>query len=276
MIRTPAVAGQFYPSSESELGSIIDEFMSSAQVEEGIAKKAVSYVAPHAGYMYSGRTAAFTYKALSLREGLEDIDTFVIVGPNHTGLGYPVSISGMNWETPLGAVENDLELAFAISEESDYITIDDEAHRLEHSVEVQLPFLQKVIKTPRCCFICMGDQSIKSSEMLGGSIEVAARKLDRNITVIASSDFNHYESAGVAKSKDMPAIKELVKLNYKGFDGKIKKLGDSACGHGPIAVSTILGKGCGAKEGHLLRYSNSGDVTGDYASVVAYSSIMFA
>ncbi|MCL4365443.1 AmmeMemoRadiSam system protein B [Candidatus Marsarchaeota archaeon] len=276
MIRTPAVAGQFYPSSESRLGGIIDEFMSLASVEGEVAKKAVSYVAPHAGYRYSGQTAAFTYKALSLMDNLVDIDTFVIVGPNHTGLGYPVSVSGMNWETPLGKVENDLDLAFAISEESDHITIDDEAHRLEHSIEVQLPFLQKVVKTPKCCFVCMGDQSVKSAEILGRSIGGAAKRLNRNITVIASSDFNHYESAVTAKSKDMPAIKELIKLNYKEFDGKIRKLGDSACGHGPVAVSAIFGKECGAKEGHLLRYSNSGDITGDYASVVAYSSIIFA
>ncbi len=276
MIRTPAVAGQFYPSGESGLNRIIDELMKSADVDENTVKNAASYVAPHAGYQYSGLVAAYTYKALSLKAGLKEIETFVVIGPNHTGLGYPISISDLDWETPLGVVENDLDLAFAISEESDYITRDDEAHRLEHSIEVQLPFLQKVVDKPRCCFICMGDQSMKSAKIVAKAVEGAAKKIRRNITVIASSDFNHYESAETAKKKDMPAINALKRLDYRKFDGKIAELGDSACGHGPIAVSAMFGKKKGAESGRLLKYSNSGDVTGDYGSVVAYASIVFA
>jgi len=276
MIRTTAVSGQFYPSSESKLNGIIDEFMKDANIDKETAKNASSYVAPHAGYQYSGLTAAFAYKALSLRSGLEDIDPFVIFGPTHTGQGYPISVSDLDWETPLGAVENDLDLSFAITEESNYITRDNEAHRLEHSVEVQLPFLQKVIGKPRCCFICMGDQSIKSAGIVAKAVEDAAKKLRRNITVIASSDFNHYESAEVAKKKDMPAINALKRLDYRKFDSRIAELGDSACGHGPITVSAMFGKKNGAKSGHLLKYSNSGDVTGDYGSVVAYASMVFA
>ena len=196
-------------------------------------------------------------------------------GPNHTGFGYPISISAANWNTPFGVVGNDLDLSNEMALQSDKITIDEEANRMEHSIEVQLPFLQSVVKRPRCCFVCMGNQSLDYCRILSSAILKGAKTLGRNIVVIASSDFNHYESADIAKSKDMPAIEELESLRFEQFHKKIEELDDSACGYGPITVSAMFARSSGAESGILLRYSNSGDVTGDYDSVVAYSSMAF-
>lgn len=275
MDREPAVAGQFYVSDKAKLASAVDKYLENVKLHKNEVEGALSYVAPHAGYDYSGQVEAFTYKAISMKKNLESMDTFVIVGPNHTGFGYPTSISARNWKTPLGTVENDIELSTEIASSSGMFTIDESAHRFEHSIEVQLPFLQKTVKDPRCCFICMGDQSFEYSRLLASAIARGAEKLGRKITVIASSDFNHYESAKVAESKDMPAIEALKKLDFPEFNRRIKELDDSACGYGPITVSGMFAKGAGAQSGTLLKYANSGDITKDYKSVVAYSSIVF-
>ncbi|MHB1830206.1 MAG: AmmeMemoRadiSam system protein B [Candidatus Micrarchaeaceae archaeon] len=276
MLRKPAFAGSFYPSDRSELSVMIDGFMESADVDSAIAKRAVSYVVPHAGYAYSGKVAAFTYRAISMKEGLEEIDAIVVIGPNHTGLGFPISVSGSDWKTPLGIVRNDRELALGIANQSEYITIDEEAHSLEHSIEVQLPFIQRIIDEPRCCFICMGDQSIGSGKIICDAIQNAPAALGRKIAVIASSDFDHYESAAIAKKKDMKAARFLKRLDPDGFRRSIEKSDDSACGYGPITVSAMFARERGAKAGYLLKYSNSGEASGNYKSVVAYSSMAFA
>ncbi len=276
MLRKPAFAGSFYPSDRSELSEMIDGFIESADVDVSVARTSVSYVAPHAGYKYSGKVAAFAYKAMAMREDLEGLDTVVVIGPNHTGLGAPISVSGSEWETPLGVVRNDRELALGIARQSGHIAIEEEAHSLEHSIEVQLPFIQKVIDGPRCCFVCMGDQSTGSCRIIFNSIRNAAAELGRRITVIASSDFSHYEPADISERKDMDAIGFLKRLEIEGFRRSMVDSGDSACGYGPITVSAMFAREMGAGAGHLLKYSNSGDTTGNYKSVVAYSSIAFS
>ena len=275
MRREPAAANAFYTKEKTELVEQVDRFLSNVRLTDKSIKNAVSYVAPHAGYKYSGQVAAFAYKALSMKKDLNSIDSFVIVGPNHTGLGYPISVSATDWDTPVGLVKNDLELSKEIARQSDRITVDEDAHRLEHSVEVQLPFLQQVMKTPRCCFVCMGDQSLDYCKTLSSAVLKGAKTLGRKVVVIASSDFNHYESAKIAEQKDISAINELKDLKFEQFHRKIEELEDSACGYGPITVSAMFAKEMGAKSGILLRYSNSGEITGDYRSVVAYSSIAF-
>ncbi len=273
--RAPAVAGKFYPEGRKRLSSSIDGFLAKARFEGKNVQDAISYVAPHAGYAYSGIVEAFTYKALSMKKDLGEIDTFVFVGPNHTGLGFPVSISGCEWRTPLGVVSNDKDFANGIASQSDLFEMDESAHRLEHSIEVQLPFLQRIVKKPRCCFVCMGNQSLGYCERLCNAIIKSAEEMERNITVIASSDFDHYEPAEVAEKKDMHAIEALSRLDFEEFHKRIEKSGDSACGYGPITVSGMFAKRHGAMRAAMLKYANSGDVTKDYKSVVAYSSIVF-
>ena len=273
MNRSPAVAGTFYPKNKDVLKRDVGRFISETKVGDEISS-AVSYVAPHAGYKYSGAVAGFTYKALGMNGALGRVDTFVIIGPNHTGMGYPVSISGVDWDMPFGIVKNDIELSGEIAS-NDGMAIDEDAHTMEHSIEVQLPFLQEVVSSPQCCFICMGDQSIEYCRMLESAISKSAKRLGRRIIIIASSDMNHYESAEEARKKDLAALDEIAALRPEKFHESIIRSGDSACGFGPIAVSAMFAKGNGAKSGRILKYSNSGDITGDYESVVAYPSIAF-
>ena len=240
-MRNEAVAGSFYPAAPSKLRSMIASMLDRAVADDDAARA---------------------------------VDTFIVVGPNHTGYGMPISVSADDWKTPLGVVKNDTELSSMLAEH-DGISIDETAHALEHSVEVQLPFLQSVVSRPRCVFVCMGDQSIASSELLAGAIIDASNKLSRKVLVIASSDFNHYESAEVARAKDMPAIEALLGLDYRSFNKILREKDDTACGYGPITVAALFSISYGAKGAKLLKYSNSGEATGDYRSVVAYSSIMF-
>lgn len=273
MNRDPAVCGTFYQKNTDVLRRDVKRFIADAAVGSEVSN-ALSYVAPHAGYKYSGAVAGFTYKALGMNRALKEIETFIIIGPNHTGLGYPVSISGADWNMPFGTVENDLELSGEIASH-DGMAMDEDAHGMEHSIEVQLPFLQEVVKKPKCCFICMGDQSMDYCRMLKSAISESAKHVGRRIMVIASSDMNHYEPADEARRKDLAALDEIAALRPEKFHEAIIKSGDSACGFGPITVSAMFAKDNGAKSGKILKYANSGDVTGDYESVVAYPSIAF-
>jgi MEMO1 family protein len=272
--RKSAFDGSFYPSKKKELEEFVKRSIEHITIEENLSKS-VSYVAPHAGYIYSGETAAFTYKAMLSSKFVESATTIVIIGPNHTGVGRPLSVSMDNWETPLGVVTNDKELSKEIVQKSEYIDINDEAHENEHSIEVQLPFIQSTFPDKKASFICMGDQSIEASELLANAIIKASEDLDRKIVVLASSDFNHYESAETAKKKDTKLFGAVNDLNYKEFNKLVEEVQDTACGYGPITVSMIFAKHMGAQKGLVLKYNNSGDKTRDYSSVVAYSSIAF-
>ena len=274
-VRKPAVAGSFYPKNQVELRKMVTWFIENAEVDDKACRKAVGFVAPHAGYVYSGKTAGYTYKALSARLKECKVETFVVIGPNHTGYGTALSISGEDWMTPLGTVKNDLEFSSQLAEYSNLFTMEEEAHAAEHAVEVQLPFIQCVVERPRCVFICMGDQSYKYSEILSKAVFDVEKKTGREIAIIASSDFNHYEPEEVARRKDMPAIEALEKLDVKGFVERIDTLEDTVCGYGPIAATALYAKAKSAKKGKLLKYSNSGETTRDYQSVVSYASLVF-
>ncbi len=276
MPRRAAFAGSFYPLKREELEAVIKGFMEDADIEK--VGDLVSLVAPHAGYIYSGSVAAYSYKALSAwlsGIGQNRDMTFVLIGPNHTGYGTALSLSPDDWETPLGKVANDRELTSRLVEYSDMLSVERMAHLSEHSIEVQLPFLQNVVKNPRCIFLCMGDQSHESSMLVAEALHSASEESGKRLFVIASSDFNHYESAEAAKLKDMPAIRLIEKLDAEGFADAIGRSGDTACGYGPISVAALYAGMQGNSEGRLLRYSNSGTETGDYSSVVAYASILF-
>lgn len=273
MTRKPAVAGTFYPADPGQLEELISKQMLKADV--GALSDCKAFVAPHAGYIYSGKVAAHTYAALLQAHAKEKFDTLVIIGPNHTGYGRPIAVSLDDWQTPLGIVKNDRELSEMIASMPDMYA-DEIAHAFEHSVEVQLPFIQKFLGDVKCVFVCMGDQSYEACVALNNAVMFAAKKKKRKAAVIASSDFNHYESASVAKKKDAPAIDVALRLDAERFHETIRKNNDSACGYGPITVATLFARRSGAKSGMLLTYATSGDVTHDYDSVVAYASIVFA
>jgi hypothetical protein len=273
LIRKPVVAGTFYPADEKQLNELMAKQMMKTDV--GALSDCKAFVAPHAGYQYSGQVAANTYAALAQAHAKQKFDTLIIIGPNHTGYGRPIAVSLDDWRTPLGVVKNDLELSQAIAEMPD-MHADEIAHAFEHSVEVQLPFIQKFVGDVKCVFICMGDQSYQACIALSEAVMWACKKKKRNVTIIASSDFNHYESASIAKKKDAPSIDAALKLDAEKFHELIHANKDSACGYGPITVATIFARRSGAKSGMLLKYATSGDTTHDYDSVVAYASLVFA
>lgn len=272
MARKYKFADLFYPKNKTLLTNTVNTLLADATVNPLIAN-AYSYVSPHAGYIYSGSVAACTYKALSQNKHFNNIDTIIIVGPNHTGNGENIAVSMQDWETPLGILKNNKALSSLIA--TNGVKVDESAHSNEHSIEVQLPFLNVIAPSKKFCFICMLDQTEESSIKLSNSIISAVRKLSSNAVVIASSDFDHYESRSEATKKDSALINELSRLDYKSFNKSALDLDDSACGTGPIIVALLFGKAMGATKSLLLKYSDSGSVTKDYSSVVAYASLAF-
>ncbi len=272
--RKAAFEGSFYPRGKAKLEFTIESLMRMAKVNVDVAD-AAAYVAPHAGYQYSGRTAAHTFMAMGMNRNRGAIDDVIVIGPNHTGVGNPVSVSLIDWETPLGTAETDTELASAICSGSSIAGQDETAHYGEHSIEVQLPFLIHERIARRYVFICMGDQSIEACMDLAGAIGKAVKSTGRNALVLASSDFNHYEPADVGKRKDEELFGILHGLDYQAFNRRVYEIQDSACGYGPITVAAMYAKGKGASEGILLSYSNSGDMTQEFGEVVDYASFAF-
>jgi len=273
--RKTSAAGRFYPADPGQLDKLVSELIKGAEIDSKAYSDSYSFVSPHAGYAYSGSVAAYAYSVLQEACRKRKIDTLVIIGPNHAGYGEPIAVSLQDWQTPLGLVENDIEFSRMLAHSSSEISDDETAHAYEHSIEVQLPFVQKTAKGTKCVFICMGDQSYYASLMLADAIFKSCELLKRSAVVIASSDFNHYESAAIASEKDMPAIEELLRLDANEFIELIHKNKSSACGHGPIAVAALFAAKNKAKKGVLLKYANSGDITKDYSSVVAYASMAF-
>ncbi len=272
MVRQDKFSGTFYPKNKEELKKQIYQYIKEAVIPKKL-ENGLSYVSPHAGYIYSGKTAAYTYKALSLNKNLKSIDTIIIVGPNHTGYGENIAVSFEDWKTPLGILKNNKILSEEISKFN--IKQDEIAHVNEHSIEVQLPFLNIIAPDKKYCFVCMLDQSLDAAVNLSDAIFNAIKKTNTNAIVIASSDFNHYESAEIANKKDTELINALIRLDYKKFNKLIIKLDDTACGFGAITTAVLFAKKQGATNCNLLSYSNSGKETDDYSSVVAYSSLVF-
>jgi AmmeMemoRadiSam system protein B len=274
-VRRPVVAGTFYPFGSARLtGAIEDCFrnrLGPGKLPKGRSEERniVSAICPHAGYDYSGPAAAHAYYHLASEV---QPDTVVILGPNHTGLGGPVSIGGHDeWETPLGRVRVDKELARSIFISSDAIDIDDDAHLREHSIEVQLPFLQYIYEDFSFVPICMGFQGLETSREVG--MAVAEGLKDRNGLIIASTDMSHYEPQDSASEKDRRVINHILELDEVALQQRVCMERISMCGYGPVSAAIVASKILGAEEAELLAYSTSGDVSGDYSGVVGYASI---
>jgi AmmeMemoRadiSam system protein B len=278
-IRRPTQAGAFYEGNAEALKKQIEncflqEFgpKKRPKVNANGPRDVLGLVCPHAGYMYSGAVAANAYYELA-QDGKPD--TVVILGPNHTGYGSGLALMNEGvWRTPLGDVEVDEETANRIVRETGLVDVDDLAHRFEHSIEVQLPFLQYLYGSGfKFVPICFQMQDLDSAVEVGMAlVEVLASK---NAVVIASSDMTHYEPQGNAEAKDLAALKAVEAMDEKLFYSIIKTRNVTACGYGPIAAVITVAKGLGAKEARLLCYKSSGDVTGDYSSVVGYAAVSF-
>jgi AmmeMemoRadiSam system protein B len=272
-IREPAVSGMFYAGTAKELEEQI-EWCYKHELGPGVIpqvnskgpREIVAIVTPHAGYYYSGPVAAHAYKELA-DDGI--LNTAVILGPNHTGYGYPVSLwAGTSWNTPLGEVEIHKELAQKLL--GKVIKADETAHIHEHSIEVQLPWLQYLYKNIKIVPITMLAQDIETARTVGKAISQAGD----NLIIIASSDFTHYEPHSVATEKDSSVIEAIVALDEEELYKRCGSLNCTMCGYGPVASAIIAAKEMKAKKASLLKYATSGDTSGDFSQVVGYSSIV--
>ena len=267
MIRNPAVAGQFYPASPDQLKSMIEQLVDEKAAKEDV----IGLVSPHAGYIYSGAVAGATISKIKLK------DTFIIMGPNHTGTGKPFSImTNGTWKTPLGEVEIDSELGKQILATSRHLEEDHTAHQYEHSIEVQLPFLQYFKKDIRFVPILFAHSTAAVYKEIGREIAQAARDLNQEVVIIASSDMTHYESQESAQRKDNQAIEAILDLNEDELLKRVAELDISMCGYAPTVSLISAARELGATGAELVRYQTSGDTTGDYSSVVGYAGIIIS
>ena len=259
-MRRPAVAGAFYPGTERELRRLIGQ-LAPRQPREKI--KACGVVVPHAGYIYSGGVAADVYASI------EGAPTFVLLGPNHYGAGSAVAVSTEAWSTPLGTVEIDMDLVRRLD---GIIDRDEEAHRHEHSLEVQVPFLQYFFQGFQIVPIAIGLQDYDTVKEVGAELIRALQGYEKRVVVVASSDFTHYEDVSAAKKKDSALIADIEQLDVPKLYDDVYRLSATACGYGPIAAMIMACVAGGAHRGELLKYATSGDVTGD-RQVVGYAGI---
>jgi len=275
MIRHAAVAGYFYKGSPEGLRKQVSEFVTPAVMQ----KKAIGIVVPHAGLIYSGSVAGAVYS------NIEIPDIIVLIGPNHTGLGAPVSLMAKGaWETPLGLVSIDETLAAAIMAKSPRIREDELAHLREHSLEVQLPFIQYFKSDFKIVPIQMLDTRLETCQELGKA--VASAIIDRRgvgkgkdeglnrVLIVASSDMTHYEKATAAKEKDFKAIQQMLNLNPKGLYRTVTELGITMCGYGPAVAMLTAAQLLDATKAELVKYANSGETSGDFDQVVGYAGII--
>jgi len=279
MIRKPAVAGLFYESNPESLRKRIKwcykHQLGPGKIPDQIGKKRSikGLMAPHAGYQYSGPVAAHSYLKLA-EDGFPE--TVVIMCPNHTGQGSGVStMTEGTWQTPLGNVQIDEEFAKKLISHHTLLDDNPAAHLQEHSCEVQLPFLQYISTDFQLVPVCMWMQDLETATELGQAIEKTGREIGRDVVVIASTDFTHYQSQEVAKSQDEKVLEAIKALDEKLLMKKVAELNVTMCGYGPVATALVASKAMGANTSEILKYATSGDATGDYSSVVGYASAVF-
>ncbi len=261
-MRHPVVAGSFYPSNPDSLLAMLNEF-----VHPNPDPSVIACVAPHAGYMYSGRTAGRVYSLIP------QVETYVIVGPNHTGYGSAVAVSTDTWLTPLGEVEVDREFVDALPKR--IIDLDEIAHRYEHSLEVQVPFLQFINRGRdfKIVPICLGLQDEEVAREVAEEIIIAKEETGKDIVVIASSDMHHYLPDEECRRLDEIVIRAILSMDVSKYYKTIYDLQASVCGYGAIAVAMLYAKHYNAYA-ELVDYSTSGDVA-DKSQVVGYAGIVF-
>jgi AmmeMemoRadiSam system protein B len=267
MMREPVVAGQFYPSDPENLRKVLNLYCSFS----GTPAEAKAIVAPHAGYVYSGSVAGAVYGAARIPTRA------ILLGPNHTGRGAPLSLyPAGEWRTPLGVVSIDDGINRSMMQECSELCEDKSAHMREHSLEVQIPFLQIQVPDIRISAICVGTGEYASLETLGHAVARAIRSSKEPVLIISSSDMTHYEPADVAASQDKLAIDRMLAVDPEGLFRVVREKDISMCGFAPTVAVLTACLDLGASEGRLIRYASSGDVSGDFSSVVGYAGVLIA
>jgi MEMO1 family protein len=267
MIRQPAVAGQFYTGDGTKLKDELAALVTPVTPRE----KVVGIIAPHAGYIYSGAVAGCLYGRIEIPSAV------VILGPNHHGVGARTALyPDGEWLTPLGTVGINGRLARLVAQHAPQVEEDSIAHHYEHSLEVQLPFLQFIRPDVTIVPLCLGFGDFASCRSLGQGIARAIREYGEETLIVASSDMSHYESAAAARLKDEQAIREVLALKPEGLVKTCRDKEITMCGVIPAAVMLVAALELGATKAVLVRYATSGDVTGDNRQVVAYAALTVA
>ena len=272
LVRSPAVAGRFYPADPTVLARDVDRYLGGASTEPAVDARAL--LAPHAGYVYSGAIAGRTYAAARVPSRA------IVICPNHTGLGSGRSVTNADaWAMPGGDVPVDAELRNALVEHADLVP-DALAHVREHAVEVQLPFLAR--RSPGLSFVavCLGPLAFAECRRMGEAIARAIREVTRNdpssVLMVASSDMSHYLPADTAERLDALALERIVAFDAEGLHHVVRQHDISMCGYIPTTVTMVTARELGATRGRLVCYGNSGETSGDTDSVVGYAGALMS
>ncbi len=268
-LRHPAVAGRFYPGDPDELRAEARGYLSQASSANQPPVRAMGCIAPHAGYMYSGHVAGAVFARVEVPRQC------IVLCPNHTGMGRALAVmSDGAWQTPLGDVPIDAELAAALKRRFPALQEDSAAHRAEHAAEVELPFL--LLRQPELSFvpIALGTSQFEVLEQLGKALGDVVAAQNEPVLIVASSDMNHYESDAVTRVKDHRAIERILTLDPRGLFDVITHQDISMCGFGPAVAMLTAARQLGAKSAELVKYATSGDVSGDRDMVVGYAGVV--
>lgn len=265
MIRRPVVAGQFYPQTEASLRKMLSGLIDPASEKQD----AIGVIMPHAGYVYSGYVAGLTISKVALKK------TVIILGTSHTAAGERFSImTEGKWATPMGEVKIDVEIAESILKESALLKKDTTAHLYEHSIEVELPFIQYLENDIKIVPIVISQGSLAEYQKLGEEIASGFQKVGRSGLFMASTDMTHYESEEIAKQKDRLAIDAILDMDEEKLFNIVRQKNISMCGIAPACALISLCKKLGATKSGLVKYQTSGDTSGDYSSVVGYAGMI--
>ena len=270
-IRPPAVAGTFYEGSADRLTRQVDACFAANPEPPARKERFLGAVVPHAGLMYSGHVAAAFYGMAELPK------RFVILCPNHTGAGHFAAINREGaWRTPLGEAAIDTPLADALMAKTPLLAVDVRAHAREHSLEVQLPFLQRLLGSGFTFVpICLGAHRYDYAEEIGRAIAEVLRE-EQDVAILASSDLNHYEDQGSTLRKDQLAIDQVLARNPRELWRVVEEFDVSMCGFIPTTTMLVAANELGAGDARLVKHATSGDVNGDYSHVVGYAAILVA
>ena len=266
MVRQPVAAGSFYPADRVDLRNAVTELLE----RRDIKRRAISVIAPHAGYFYSGRVAGKVFSFVEIPE------TVILLGPNHTGMGDNAAVSARgSWATPLGEVPVDEELGKVIIDADPLFTRDDLAHQREHSIEVMLPFLQTLQHNLKVVPIALSIREPSKIEKAGRIIAEAIKTRANPVLIVVSSDMSHYLPHEEAVARDALAIEQLEKLDPEGLLTVVAREGITMCGVIPAAVMLHAARWLGVRVAERIAYETSGKSSGDFTSVVGYAGIVF-
>jgi AmmeMemoRadiSam system protein B/AmmeMemoRadiSam system protein A len=263
-IRESVIAGSWYPGNASRLQQEVQDYLSQASVAD-FEGQPIALISPHAGYRYSGQVAAYAYKILETHK----FDTVVVIAPSHRAYFKGVSVYDRGgYRTPLGVVPLDRELVAELKQRESRISYVNKAHSQEHSLEIQLPFVQVVMPEGKLVPLVMGDQSFETCQWLAKALAHCIK--DKSVVVVASSDLSHFHPYNEAKRLDQVVVDRVNEFDPRGLSNDLAAGKCEACGGGPMVTAMLLARELGANKSRVLHYANSGDVTGDHSGVVGY------